>query len=491
MKTLNAGAIALSLSVLLTACGGGDNKNTAVTPPVAPPAEARETLAFTGSFINGAHYVSGARTGITGFDCTIRSDGCFDVLAAGDKVTFSLGSITLPEITTVGGQQEISTTDIARALSGSDTSQGTLEKNNKAIYAILRALDPDAMAEDGVVNFDIKPAVATATARPLAEIIANVPNADSNALAAALAGPISDSTGEDFAADKISFADADTSEIGALADGFNGGIQPIAIDFGDRPKLNFLTSDLVGLVSFENPETEGAPMFVAGYHFADNGNLDLAFSTAGTGSSEVISGRGAWNIVDSVLVIQLKSDNVFYSLQCIVTERRSITFSNVHCKLVDDKGETNPLNDVDVIFRKVDLASVLSADDGKWNAAFEARNEDTVEGSFTFMSNANYMSTILTNGDPAVTNGKFNVDGLFLELTKLDNASETCAFAGAKTNAQGQIEDVFLRCISSENQADVLLTKRAKPEPLDSTLPSEPEAPPLLNPDNMGTITLN
>ena len=497
MNKLATSALALTVAVGLAACGGGNNKGTAAAPVTPPPIQARETLQFTGSFINGARYVSGARTGITGVDCTTPSDGCFDVLAAGDKVTFSLGSITLPEISTVGGQQQITTLDIARAL---DPTEATFEKNFAAIYAVLDALDASVPNPGGTRVFQVKPAVPAATNKPLAEIIADSNGIDDEIddLKMSLATAISDSTGDEVTVDDISFEAAQASDFVKAAAGFEGGIEignkaegADRADFGELNALSFLTSDLIGLWSSENPDDSRDFNGFNGLSYSDDGLLDFANTKAGTPNPKnnkalmpFIQAGVKWNIVNSTFVSQQTIEGIDFERQCIVTERRSAMNFTLRCKDFFNNFN-NPLNDFDAIYNKVNLANVLSAGDGKWNFAFEQRFNET--GNITFAANGSYIDSI-TDSDNITDSvaGTYDVMGLFLTLEDAseNGDSSSCAFAGAKQNDAGQIQDIFLRCSSSDTDSveDVVLTKRANPVSLTDTSAPETAAPETTSP---------
>lgn len=467
---------------LLSACGGSGKNNN---PDVEPPAPAADTLSFTGSFINGATYTSGVRTGITGEDCAVISDGCFDVLPGGDTVTFKLGSITLPSVPTLPGQQQVSTLDVARAL-GETAVGGEINTSLTAIYAILDILNTGEEPDEGETRvFVLEQAVMNAPDISIASIVDGIelgPDEALDVLKANIAQAVSDSTGKTIELEDINTDAVLESDIVQLAQGFEGGIQPQnPSPFEETDSLSFITSDLLGLWSADNEDG------INGLFYSNDGKLSLANTRAASlDSGSFVFENVSWNIVNSVFV----SQSVLGERQCVVTERTSaiqfvlkcVDFSPLSPPPVEDVvifngfdspsdtvgSESNVVNEFTANYNKINLQSVLTNGDGKWNFIFEERFDET--GTITFDVDGTFIDSITqTENNQQVTDsasGEYMIVGLFLKLDAGDEDTGDCAFAGARMNDMGVIEDIFLRCNDEE---DVLLTKRMGVEPLNNT----------------------
>lgn len=467
MSKLKVSAIALAAAVGLAACGGSSKNNDA--PVDAAPST--ETRTFEGSFIDGANYVSGARSGVTGLNCADIKPGCFDVLSAGDSVTFTLGSIELPPITTAPGVNRITTLDIARAI---DPEADPNSLAFKAVYAVLAALDAETNAEEGGVKvFKVKPAAAGAETQALKTIVdeATDPNAEDGALEAALAGAIAASTGEAFEPNQVDLTAGDDSEVATEFNaGFEDGLQPVGFfdentpdDFDNR--LSLTTADLLGrwTVSYEEDDT----VEVSGAFFNDGGTFDTAETLAGSNFAS-ISLDAAWNVVDRVFTVKIDASDA--GADCFLTERNEnssvLTFA---CREHEEDGDaTSPVVDTELtLTRADDLLTVLTAGDGTWNEVFEARfYENGFESSTVRFGPGN---TLTINDDGQEETGTFSLNGLML-FVEVDGDEVTCHFAGRQAaTAPNTIDGIFLRCFEGTNESDsedVLLTKENVTEPL-------------------------
>lgn len=465
MNKLKVSAIALAAAVGLAACGGGSSKNNSAPVDAEP---STETRTFEGSFIDGANYVSSARSGVTGLDCEDVKPGCFDVLSAGDTVTFTLGSIALPPITTAAGINRVTTLDIARAI---DPEADPNSLAFKAVYAVLAALDAEPDAEEGGVKiFKVKPAAEGASPQVLQDIVDEA--ADENALKTALAAAIEGSTGEDFAADDVDLTAGDESEIATEFNaGFEGGLQPVGFfdndtpaDFADR--LSLTTADLLGrwTVSYE----EEGDVEVSGAFFNDGGTFDTAETFAGSGFFSV-SLDAQWNVVNRVFTVKIDDEDE--GADCYLTERNEnssvLTFA---CREVDE--DTDTVVDTELTLTKADdLLTVLTAGDGTWNEVFEARfyGEGEEPGSTVKFGPNNTITVSEGEGDEET--GTFSLNGLVL-FVEVDGDEFTCYFAGRQAaTAPNTIDGIFLRCFEDLDGVgeDLLLTKESGVEPLENT----------------------
>ncbi|MDO9621728.1 MAG: hypothetical protein Q7I91_07465, partial [Moraxellaceae bacterium] len=367
MNKLKVSAIALAAAVGLAACGGGSSKNNSAPVDAEP---STETRTFEGSFIDGANYVSNARSGVTGLDCEDVKPGCFDVLSAGDTVTFTLGSIELPPITTAAGVNRVTTLDIARAI---DPEADPDSLAFKAVYAVLAALDaePDTL-EDGVKVFKVKPAAEGAEAQDLKAIVEAVN--DEVALTDALADAITESTGEEFPAESIELDAGDNSDIAKEFNGFEGGLEPVGFfdvnipdDFDDR--LSLTTADLLGRWTVSYEEVDENEVEVSGIFFKDAGLLDTAETLVGSGFASVAL-NAQWNVVDRVYTV--KNDETDFGADCYLTERNEdSSVLTLQCREQDDDNPELVLDNVLTLTKADDLEAALTADGGKWNEVFE------------------------------------------------------------------------------------------------------------------------
>ncbi|MDZ4299060.1 MAG: hypothetical protein U0998_04030 [Moraxellaceae bacterium] len=465
MNKLNVSAIALAAAVGLAACGGGGSKSNNAPVDTAP---STETLTFEGSFIDGANYVSSARSGVTGLDCEDVKPGCFDVLSAGDTVTFTLGSIELPPITTAAGVTRVTTLDIARAI---DPEADPDSLAFKAVYAVLAALDAEPAAMVGGVKvFKVKPAAGDAEAQSLKEIVeaAN----DESELTDALANAITESTGQDFAADDVDLTAGDDSEIAAEFNaGFEGGLLPVGFFDDDTPadfaaRLSLTTADLLGrwTVSYEEDDI----VEVSGAFFKASGLFDTAETLAGSGFAS-FSPDAKWNVVNRVFTVKIDDEDE--GADCYLTERNEnssvLTFA---CREVDE--DTDTVVDTELTLTKADdLLTVLTAGDGTWNEVFEARFYDEGEepGSTVTFGPGNTITVSEGEGDEET--GTFSLNGLML-LVDVDGDEFTCYFAGRQAaTAPNTIDGVFFRCFENLDAVgeDLLLTKESGMAPLENT----------------------
>lgn len=467
MNKLKVGAIALAAAVGLAACGGGSSKNNNAPVTAEPSAETRT---FEGSFIDGANYVSSARSGVTGLDCEDIKPGCFDVLSAGDTVTFTLGSIELPAITTAAGANRVTTLDIARAINPEADPDSLAFK---AVYAALTALDaePDAM-EGGVKVFKVKPAAEGAIAQDLKDIVDEA--ADENALKTALAAAIEESTGEDFAADDVDLTAGDDSDIATEFNaGFEGGLQPVGFfdvntpdDFDNR--LSLTTADLLGRWTVSYEEVDQSEVEVSGIFFKDAGLLDTAETLVGSGFASVAL-DAQWNVVNRVFTV--KNDEIDFGADCYLTERNAdSSVLTLQCREQDDDNPELVLDNVLTLTKADDLEAALIADGGEWNEVFESRfydNGEYVPSTVSFGPN----NTLTINDDGEVETGTFSLNGLEL-LIEIGDDQVTCYFAGRKAaTAPNTVDGVFLRCFEAGDDLgeDVLLTKEDVASPLANT----------------------
>lgn len=122
------------LSCLLISCGGGGSGNDETTPSTIIPIAPQQ---FTGTFIDspveGLYYVTDTLSGIT------NSEGEFNYLA-NEKVTFSIGGVTFPEVAAAS---------VITPLSLFDTDDIYNEMVINALR-LLQSLDSDADASNGI-----------------------------------------------------------------------------------------------------------------------------------------------------------------------------------------------------------------------------------------------------------------------------------------------------------------------------------------------------
>jgi hypothetical protein len=127
---MRALVMAVSLSSLLTACGGSSGGGSGSNPPTTDPTV--RTGHFTGLNVEGLHYQTATQSGLT------SANGEFNYIA-GEQIHFSLGGIELGSTT---AQAEINLiTELA----------GTLPSTRDQILTELAALN-DVTAFDEVIN---------------------------------------------------------------------------------------------------------------------------------------------------------------------------------------------------------------------------------------------------------------------------------------------------------------------------------------------------
>ena len=457
MNKLATSALALSVAIGLAACGGSNNKNNAT--PVTPAA--KQSLTFEGSTISGANYVSGARPngGVTGVDCIDKKPGCFDVLSNGDKVTFRLGSIELPELTTNSGSQKLTTLDVARAIDPMATINSPAYR---AIYAVATALDPSRDPNSNVIgDLNLRPAIANAPTQSLKTIVENA-GGNPTALIEGLAAAVAASTGEPVDTGKIDLTAADNSDLSkTVVAGFEGGIMPMRVaNFGEKVALPFFTTDLLGLWTASNEDG------VQGLSYSDDGLVSFAGLATTTSSSVSFIGQDIpWNIIENRFV----SQSVTGERQCIVTERTSAVAFTISC--IDFDTDGTKLDEFDANYTMLDLKTLLTADNGLWNLATEKRIGDS--GTIMFRDDNSFTDNLVfMENDETVTdsaNGTYAISGLTFSLASGDERG-ICMFAGTKINESGSSEAVYLRCSTNEfGEEDVIYSKDPEVAQLEDT----------------------
>jgi hypothetical protein len=149
------------LSVVISACGGGGSDSAvtppAVTPPVVTPPTPVEPATFTGMFVDsaveGLNYSTPSGTGVT------NENGEF-TYQLNEKVTFSLGGITFPEV------------DAKSVLTPLDLFD-TTDINHEAVVNTLRllqTLDADGDAENGITIPTLVRTLANAITLDLSDV---------------------------------------------------------------------------------------------------------------------------------------------------------------------------------------------------------------------------------------------------------------------------------------------------------------------------------
>jgi hypothetical protein len=192
--------VALLLSALLTACGGGSSGGSS-GPGIS-------TGQLKDSNVQGARYVTGARSGLTG------ADGSFSY-ESGSTVTFSIGGVTLG---TAPGKRVIHPVDLVSNGSSSNTSVLNLAR-------FLLMLDTDSTPDNGIQISDAVRAMAenwtqvdfatTDLDTALNSIISDVASANGSA-------PVLPSTNEAVAHIEDSFL---CTHAGAIIGAFEGSDQ--------------------------------------------------------------------------------------------------------------------------------------------------------------------------------------------------------------------------------------------------------------------------
>ncbi len=125
-------AVSLITAAMLTGCGGDSSSDSSSTSSPQPQQQVK-TGQFIDSAVEGLTYKTATQSGTT------DSQGRFSYLD-GEKVTFSIGALELPEVTT---DQTITPMDVMKTSSLHDSRVQNLAR-------LLQTLDEDENPENGI-----------------------------------------------------------------------------------------------------------------------------------------------------------------------------------------------------------------------------------------------------------------------------------------------------------------------------------------------------